>query len=210
MADNPYAAPLSDEAGIPDPVASEIDPQDTVGFGRRAAGRVLDTVASLGCSTMGTVAAMFISHFAGWASVIDPETLERVDSFSLLGFVIGLVGAVIAMATAERIGGASLGKLLLGMRVVSADGRAVGSRGALVRAAAYYVDGLFFGLVGHGAMKSSPFNQRYGDRWGRTVVVRSETVAAEARAPSGLVAVGVLAGLGVSFLSGMLEFASKI
>lgn len=54
-------------------------------------------------------------------------------------------------------------------------------RGAFIRSAAYYIDGLFFGLIGYSCMKVSPLNQRYGDVWGKTVVVKVTELPAESQ-----------------------------
>jgi hypothetical protein len=52
---------------------------------------------------------------------------------------------------------------------------------ALLRSLAYYFDGLFFGLVAYSSMKQSPLNQRYGDRWAHTVVIRAKELPSGSR-----------------------------
>jgi uncharacterized RDD family membrane protein YckC len=106
-----------------------------------------------------------------------------------LGLVQGLKAASISMAigvigtsgyhfACEWIGGATLGKLLLGLRVRDVGLGRCTARGAILRTIAYYVDGLFAGLVAWAVMQESETNQRLGDKWGRTVVVEAASVPA--------------------------------
>ena len=44
-----------------------------------------------------------------------------------------------------------------------------------MRSLGYYVDGLFFGLVGWTSMSRSPTKQRLGDKWAGTVVVHNRS-----------------------------------
>jgi len=37
---------------------------------------------------------------------------------------------------------------------------------------AYSIDALFSGLIGYQSMQKGPLQQRYGDIWGKTVVVK--------------------------------------
>lgn len=54
-------------------------------------------------------------------------------------------------------------------------------RGAFIRSGAFYIDGLFFGLIGYSCMKHSRLNQRYGDIWAKTVVVKVAELPAESQ-----------------------------
>jgi uncharacterized RDD family membrane protein YckC len=77
--------------------------------------------------------------------------------------------------------GASLGKLACGLRVVSEESRPIGLSQAFKRSLAFYWDGLFFGLVGYSSMKKSELNQRYGDHWAKTLVIKSSEVPVESK-----------------------------
>lgn len=57
----------------------------------------------------------------------------------------------------------------------------MGPVAGLVRNLAFLIDSLFFGLVGASAMGKSPTNQRYGDQWARTLVVRVADLAPSQR-----------------------------
>jgi uncharacterized RDD family membrane protein YckC len=73
---------------------------------------------------------------------------------------------------AEAFYGQTVGKRIVGIRVVDEDGGQVGFGAAVVRNLLRLVDGLFFYLVGALFAFSSPRGQRLGDRAARTVVVR--------------------------------------
>jgi len=79
--------------------------------------------------------------------------------------------------TSEWIGGATVGKLALGLRVRNAQLGRCTFVGALVRTLAYYLDALFFGLVAYLVMQESEMKQRLGDKWGNTVVVEASSLA---------------------------------
>ena len=68
--------------------------------------------------------------------------------------------------------GATPGKLILRMRVVSTDGKTPRFFDILVRALFRYFDGLFFGIIAYSAMKP-PLHQRYGDKSTNTMVIDS-------------------------------------
>ena len=97
-----------------------------------------------------------------------------------LGFLLWFVYFVAAEATF----GATLGKMLAGLRVVRADGSPIGWQGALVRNVLRVVDGLFGYVVGAVLVITSPTRQRLGDRVAGTFVVRRDTVAQPAASSS--------------------------
>ena len=68
--------------------------------------------------------------------------------------------------------GATLGKLLLGLRVRAADGGPAGWGASIVRNLLRPIDLAFAGLVGAVLIWGSPRRQRLGDRLAGTVVVR--------------------------------------
>jgi uncharacterized RDD family membrane protein YckC len=72
----------------------------------------------------------------------------------------------------EAAAGATLGKRMVGIRVVGEDGEHVTFGAALVRNLVRIVDSLFFYLVGFMFALTSKRGQRLGDRAARTIVVR--------------------------------------
>ncbi len=94
--------------------------------------------------------------------------------------VAGLFAAVISVALylgyyvlMEGYLGQTLGKMLLGIKVVREDdGGVPGVKAAAIRTVLRIVDGLFSYLVGFIAVLASAKNQRLGDMAAHTLVVR--------------------------------------
>lgn len=84
-----------------------------------------------------------------------------------------IIVLVIAYYTfAEALTGMTLGKRLVGIRVVDEGGEHVGFGPAVVRNVFRLIDGFLFYLVGALFAFSSPKGQRLGDRAAHTLVVR--------------------------------------
>lgn len=96
---------------------------------------------------------------------ISPDVLGWIDLF------VGLSALVLTTAIAQWLGGATLGKLCTGLRVVDADGNRITARAAFIREVAFFLDGLLLGLVAYSAMMRSDRGQRVGDQWADTYVV---------------------------------------
>lgn len=89
-----------------------------------------------------------------------------------------------------------MGKLCCGIRVVNEDGRPSNLKGALIRTLAYFVDSLFFGMVAWSSMEKSPLNQRYGDKWGKTAVLKTTEIAPESQRTPDIFMLGMFFGVG--------------
>lgn len=72
----------------------------------------------------------------------------------------------------ETLAGMTLGKRMVGIRVVGDDGEHVGLNAAVIRNMLRLVDGLFFYLVGALFALSSSRGRRLGDHIAGTLVVR--------------------------------------
>jgi uncharacterized RDD family membrane protein YckC len=101
------------------------------------------------------------------------------DGYANAGVSVGgsAFWALLALATGyyvvcEAASGATLGKRMVGIRVVGEDGEHVTFGAALVRNLLRLVDCLFFYLVGALFALTSSRGQRLGDRAAHTVVVR--------------------------------------
>jgi len=101
-----------------------------------------------------------------------PQLIQQHRYF-WLSLGLGILGVFLYHAAAEGIGTATVGKLVCGLRVVQTDGRPATFRGAVIRSLGYYVDGILFGVVALESMGKGPLRQRYGDAWGKTVVVKT-------------------------------------
>ncbi len=142
------------------------------GFGIRFLARFIDLA-------YGTVLSMFAGFFAGIIFAVlnhfgklAPDWLERLNQKSGLDYLFGIVGFFLYHAFAEGIGTVTVGKAICRLRVVQIDGSPATLGGALIRDLGYHIDALFFGLVGYHSMSKGRLQQRYGDVWGETVVVR--------------------------------------
>ena len=103
----------------------------------------------------------------------EPEdSLAIVSAAPLIGIIAALLGATAMHVLAEWLHGSTIGKRLCGITVIQEDGGPAHFAGVVRRNLAFYVDGLFFGLVAYHKMAQSPRSQRVGDQWGRTMVVR--------------------------------------
>jgi uncharacterized RDD family membrane protein YckC len=90
--------------------------------------------------------------------------------------VAGTLEAVIAFAyliIMEATQGATIGKKLVGLRVVKEDGSPISWNESIIRNLLRIVDSLFVYLVGAILVWNSPTRQRLGDRVAKTVVIRS-------------------------------------
>ena len=128
------------------------------------------------------------------AGFITPGWQHRVGGFNAIGFGLSLVGGLLHHSLTEGMFGASLGKLICQLRVVTEDGHSITFRKALLRSLAYYFDALFFGLVAYSSMKESPLNQRYGDKWAHTVVVPCKDVPANFKRGAEIFVLALLMG----------------
>ena len=88
------------------------------------------------------------------------------------GFLVWLALALAYYIVGEAMTGRTLGKRLVGIRVVDEEGDAIDLSAAVVRNLLRLVDGLFIYLVGAIFAWTSSLGQRLGDRAANTVVVR--------------------------------------
>jgi uncharacterized RDD family membrane protein YckC len=164
------------------------------GFWIRVGARLIDTVYGIILGLFAGVLGGIVLVLLDRAGLIEPGWQRRVQGLNIAGWALSLLGAFLYHSLTEGIYGASLGKLICQLRVVTEEGQSITMSRALLRSLAYYVDGLFFGLVGYSAMKESPLNQRYGDRWAHTVVVRSKDLPSGSAKGAELFVLGLLMG----------------
>jgi uncharacterized RDD family membrane protein YckC len=133
------------------------------GVGRRCVAAVIDMVF------------LFALGFA-LGRLFDQEAIAEAGqiSFSLSGLpaAIWLAALFVYPIVTESAIGATLGKLLVGLRVVTEDGRPVGLGASVVRNLLRIVDFLpFFYIAGLAFMAGSDLRQRFGDRAAHTLVI---------------------------------------
>jgi uncharacterized RDD family membrane protein YckC len=136
-----------------------------VGVGLRAVAIIIDTILLMvvgyviAMATGGTTAAGF--------------KLEGVPMFLWLAIGIGYYIVL------EAQSGATLGKRLIGLKVVKLEGGGpIDWQASITRNLLRLVDGFFFYLVGAIIVWSSDKKQRLGDKVAGTVVVRAKEAAA--------------------------------
>lgn len=143
------------------------------GFWIRAGARLIDVFYGIALGFIGGVLAGISLAILDRSGLITPGWQDRIHGTNLAGWGLSLLGGFLYHTLTEGMYGASLGKLIFQLRVVREDGGPIGLGQAGIRSLGYYIDALFFGLIGYSAMKQSELNQRYGDKWAHTVVIRS-------------------------------------
>lgn len=89
----------------------------------------------------------------------------------LLGSIDGLI-FIAYFIVMEKLYGATLGKMALGLRVVNTDGSPISWGGSVIRNLLRIIDGLFGYLVGAIIIWTSPTKQRLGDKVAHTIVIK--------------------------------------
>jgi uncharacterized RDD family membrane protein YckC len=160
-----------------------------VGFWPRAGARVIDAILHIlvGFCT-GILFGILIFIAAGGHP--DPLRLSKMQHTGIIGIVAALLGSVAFHTLCESVHGSTPGKLVFSMVVVQEDGSPCRPKGAFIRSVAYFVDALFFGLIGYLAMQKSNQEQRHGDEWAHTVVCKRWRVAPKNLRTGGRFALG--------------------
>jgi uncharacterized RDD family membrane protein YckC len=142
---------------------------EPVGVGLRAVATIIDTALLF-------VIGYIIAMFTGGTSRGGFE-LSGIPAFIWLVIAIGYYTVM------EAQSGATIGKRLVGLKVVKLDAAApIDMQASLVRNVLRIVDGIVFYLVAAIAVWTSDKKQRIGDRVAGTIVVRARTTS-ETRVP---------------------------
>ncbi len=189
---NWYAPPAADAPPPSTPPDALDASPEYVGFAVRAGARIFDVIAVAILGFMGGAAGGALTAVLAASGVVSSGWLHRVQGSLATSFAFGLLASLCYHMVAEGLGGATIGKAMLGIRVLREDLRPAGLGPALVRSLAVYIDSFFFGLVAYSVMGGSPRQQRLGDKWGHTVVVRTATLPAGLRGGTG---VGLVLGI---------------
>ncbi|HEX6087557.1 MAG TPA: RDD family protein [Thermoanaerobaculia bacterium] len=145
---------------------------ETVGFGRRAVARIIDMIIHFGVGLFsGIFAALMVGIYAAVSGTSPEAAMATMKESGAAAFLLSLLGSILYESICEGLHGSTAGKYLMGMVVLREDGSPCTYVQAIGRAFAFFIDGLFFGLVAYSSMKDSPRDQRYGDKWSGTIVV---------------------------------------
>ena len=132
---------------------------EAVGVGRRAVAVIIDSVL------LGVLAYLIAMTTGG--------TTEA--GFQLQGgpfFVFSLIGLAYYIVM-EKLKGATLGKMAMGLKVVKDDGQPLDWGASVIRNLMRIIDGQLLYLVGAITVWVSKRNKRLGDMAAKTIVVRT-------------------------------------
>ncbi len=88
--------------------------------------------------------------------------------------LVGLLSWLVIRVAPQALTGKTLGKKMLGLKVLKADGSLPGWGGSILREILWVIDGLFFYAVGFIIASVSDSKQRLGDKVASTFVVRDD------------------------------------
>jgi uncharacterized RDD family membrane protein YckC len=151
------------------------------GFRIRALARVIDTVFGLAVGRVAGSAALVVLLDLEALSVSHPGWRLRIMHERMLLMLFGLVGVILYHTVCEGLHGSTLGKFVCGLNVLSEDCTPCCLWPAFVRSVGYFIDAIAFGLVAYLEMSRTLMEQRHGDHWVRTVVVKSLQVPEESK-----------------------------
>jgi uncharacterized RDD family membrane protein YckC len=148
-----------------------------VGFWMRACARVIDwvvlAVVGIGVSILLAAIAGIVRGVSGWESDAFVDSLFR-DNWVIR--IASVLEQIVYHSVCEGLGGATIGKRLLGIQVVSVDLTRCRPGQAIKRSVGFLADALFLAAIGAVHMHESPIKQRLGDKWADTRVVRRDTL----------------------------------
>lgn len=139
-----------------------------VGVGRRAVAVIIDSIILF---VVAYVVAMVTGNTTG-------AGFAMTGAPAFLFFAIALAYFIVLEATQ----GATLGKRVMGLKVVKQDGSAMDWQASIIRNLLRLIDGFFFYLVGAIVVWVSKSRQRLGDMAAHTLVVRTAPEPAAAPA----------------------------
>jgi uncharacterized RDD family membrane protein YckC len=174
-----------------------------IGFWPRAGARLIDYFLHY-CVTYSAGFLFTLLVLAASGSHVPFWVMARFRHPGLLGFIPGLVGYVVYNVICVSMHGSTLGKRLISAVVVQESGIRCRTVPAVIRELGYLVDSLFFGLVGYLAMQGSYQEQRYGDRWARTVVAKRSNVIPEQLRNDGRFVVTLMLAVMTDAAAGMI------
>ncbi|HET6178515.1 MAG TPA: RDD family protein [Candidatus Sulfotelmatobacter sp.] len=175
-----YAEPASTLQGAP--------------FWIRLLARLIDFVIHY---LTGFIAGLIFVFLLAVASGGQPPlwVLRRISVIHVPVFIAALFGAVAYQVICTSIYGSTLGKLLLSLQVVKDDGSLCPPKSAIIREVAYFVDAMFFGIVGYMAVRGDIQQKRYGDQWAGTIVMKRANVPPASRQGALRFVLGLMLGI---------------
>jgi len=137
----------------------------------RALAFIIDIMVVNGLTLIsGFVGYVIIGILMIFVSYILGIELYFVEEENILQLIYSLIISILYFGLFEGVYGATFGKLILRMRVISSNGDPCSLLQAFDRSILRIIDGFFFGLVAYINMKPPVF-QRLGDKRAGTLVV---------------------------------------
>jgi uncharacterized RDD family membrane protein YckC len=137
-----------------------------VGVGPRAVAFMIDVAFF-------TLIIFTVWAVAGGVNQTAEEHLSITDPNTAATLLIN-IASLVYFGGLERAWGATIGKRMVGLRVAMLDGGPLTGRAVLMRTLGRLIDMLLLTPIVAAIMVwSSPTNQRLGDRWGGTIVIRT-------------------------------------
>jgi uncharacterized RDD family membrane protein YckC len=175
-----YAAPLSGLRGVT--------------FWPRLLARVIDFVVHrLAALLAGSLFILMLKMAAGGRP--PAWVIYRLTEIHFSGLVAGVLGLFAYNVICTSVHGSTLGKLVLGMQVIQDDGSPCRPKSAILRELGYFVDAMFFGVIGYFAMQEDPEQKRHGDEWADTIVCRRAQVPSSSKRSGMQFGLGLLLGM---------------
>lgn len=136
----------------------------------------LESAAGIGsrCASVIIDGLIFLPVAYLMAAIFGTSSPER---FALEGiaFYLTMLLSFAYYVYFESTGGATIGKMIIGLKVVKTDGSPCDARAAAIRTISRLIDGLPFAyLLGVMMIWMLPENQRIGDRLAGTLVIRKQ------------------------------------
>lgn len=162
----------------------------------RAGARIIDLIIlSAASGAAGLVIGVMLGLTAASSGQSAAELQQKVGQPGPYTYLIGLVASLLYFTICQTFHGSTPGKLILGLVVVDEDGVPAGLGANLKREVLFFVDSLVFGLIAYSVMKNSPRQQRIGDKWGHTLVLKRSQLRPEYRREWGTFVIVTLAAL---------------
>lgn len=176
------------------------------GFGRRAAAYFIDYTFHLCVFFLVLLGSGLLISFISYFLFPEYEPVMKDTMQNWVSILISVILSLVYFAGFEGLFGATPGKYMLSMRVISEDGRPCGLRAALTRAVLRYIDALFFAIPAYASMSSDERRQRLGDKAAHTVVVNKHDPLMNGRRSGWFFLLASLVFLFVAFLLSLLLF----
>jgi uncharacterized RDD family membrane protein YckC len=132
--------------------------------------------------------------------------LLRISHHRLPLFIASVLGYFAYQTICTSVHGSTLGKLLLSLQVLQDDGSLCRPLSAVIRELSYFVDSIFFGLIGYMAIQRNQQQKRHGDSWAHTIVCKYANVPQESKQGALRFVLGLMVGIMADVAVLMLGF----